>query len=146
MQDFYEKLVKDKLKKYMYAKEFIDTAADQVEELEAKKDSKMISNYGISPTFGGGSTQEDKIINFNAKIEMLSKNRANNKKIVEDVEYGLKGLSDQEIDITLTIYGKKQSWDKIDELKTKYHFSKTRLYDIARGGLEHISFRLYGDA
>lgn len=146
MQDFYEKMVKDKLKRYTYAKDFISNAENQVEELETKKASKLISTYGTAPLFGGGSSQEDKIININAKIEMLNKNINNNKKIVRDIEYGLEGLSDEIIDITLSIYGQKQSWDKIDKLKSKYHYSKTRLYDIAKTGLEHISFRLYGDA
>lgn len=146
MQEFYEKLVKENLRKYIYAKDFIKNASLQVEELENKKASKLTSTYGTAPLFGGGSSQEDKIININAKIEMLNKNIYKNKEIVKDIEYGLEGLSNKEIDITLAIYGKKQSWDKIDELKSKYHYSKTRLYDIARNGLEHISLRLYGDA
>lgn len=146
MQDFYEKMVKDKLKRYTYAKDFISNAENQVEELETKKASKLISTYGTAPLFGGGSSQEDKIININAKIEMLNKNINNNKKIVRDIEYGLKGLSDEEIDITLTIYGQRQGWNKIDKLKRDYHYSKTRLYEIARASLEHISYRLYGDA
>lgn len=146
MQDFYEKMVKDKLKRYTYAKDFISNAENQVEELETKKASKLISTYGTAPLFGGESSQEDKIININAKIEMLNKNINNNKKIVRDIEYGLKGLSDEEIDITLTIYGQRQGWNKIDKLKRDYHYSKTRLYEIARASLEHISYRLYGDA
>lgn len=146
MQEFYEKLVKDNLKKYVYAKDFIRNASLQVEELENKKASKLTATYGTAPLFSGGSSQEDKIININAKIEMLNKNINNNKKIVRDVEYGLKGLSDEEIDITLTIYGQRQGWNKIDNLKREYHYSKTRLYEIAKSGLEHISYRLYGEA
>lgn len=146
MQDFYEKLVKENLKKYVYAKDFITNAKQQVEELENKKASKLTSTYGTAPLFGGGSSQEDKIININAKIEMLNKNINSNKKIVRDVEYGLKGLSDEEINITLTIYGQRQGWNKIDNLKREYHYSKTSLYEIARASLEHISYRLYGDA
>lgn len=146
MQELYERLVKDKLKKYVYAKDFIKNAVNQVEELETKKQSKLTSTYGTAPLFGGGSSQEDKLININAKIEMLSKNINNNKKIVRDVEYGMEGLSDECRDITLTIYGQKQGWNKIDKLKEEYHYSKTRLYEIAKDGMEHISFRLYGDA
>lgn len=146
MQDFYMNLVKEKLRKYVYAKDFIEHAINQVEELKSKKESKMIASYGLKPCFGGGSSQEDKIINVNAKIEMLEKNILKNKDIVDSVDYGLKGLSEEEIDITLSIYGKKQSWDKVDELKSRYNYSKSRLYGIARIGLEHISFRLYGEA
>lgn len=146
MQDFYEKMIKEKLKRYTYAKDFILKAEGDVEELQTRKDSKLISTYGLAPTFGGGSSQEDKLININAKIEMLTKNINNNKRIVKDVEYGLAGLTDECREITLAIYGQKQSWDKIERLKTEYHYSKTRLYEIAKNGLEHISLRLYGDA
>lgn len=146
MQDLYENIIKDKLKKYVYAKDFIEHATNQVEELKSKKESKMVASYGLAPSFGGGSSQEDKIININAKIEMLEKNIEKNKDIVNSVDYGLKGLSKEDIDITLSIYGKKQSWDKIEELKARYNYSKSRLYGIARIGLEHISFRLYGEA
>ena len=100
----------------------------------------------IRDRFGGGTSQEDKIININAKIEMLSKNLDKNKKIVRDVDFGMAGLSDEEKDITLKIYGKKQKWDKIENLKKEYHYSKSRLYDIARASMEHIALRLYGDA
>ena len=120
MQEFYEKLVKENLRKYVYAKDFIRNASLQIEELENRKASKLTSTYGTAPLYGGGSSQEDKIININAKIEMLNKNIKNNKEIVKDVEYGLEGLSNKEIDITLSIYGQKQRWDKIDELKGKY--------------------------
>ena len=106
----------------------------------------MVASYGLSPSFGGGSSQEDKIININAKIEMLEKNIVKNKDIVRSVDYGLKGLSEEEIDITLSIYGKKQSWDKVKKLKDKYHYEKSQLYNIARAGLEHISRRLFGDS
>lgn len=146
MQDLYENLIKDKLKKYLYAKDFINHAEVEIEELKAKKESKMVASYGVSPMFGGGSSQEDKILNINAKIEMLEKNISNSKDIVKEVEYGLLGLSDSEREITLKIYGEKQSWNKIDILKNEYHFSKSRLYGIARKGLEHIALRLYGDA
>ena len=146
MQDFYMNLVKEKLKKYVYAKDFIEHATNQVEELKSKKESKMVASYGLSPSFGGGSSQEDKIININAKIEMLEKNIVKNKDIVNSVDYGLIGLSEEEIDITLSIYGKKQSWDKVKKLKDKYHYEKSQLYNIARAGIEHISQRLFGDA
>ncbi|WP_308655279.1 hypothetical protein [uncultured Anaerococcus sp.] len=146
MQDFYMNLVKEKLKKYVYAKDFIDHATSQVEELKSKKESKMVASYGLAPSFGGGSSQEDKIINLNAKIEMLEKNIEKNKDIVDSVDYGLKGLSEEEIDITLSIYGKKQSWDKVKKLKDKYHYEKSQLYNIARAGIEHISRRLFGDS
>lgn len=146
MQDFYMNLVKEKLKKYVYAKDFIDHATSQVEELKSKKESKMIASYGLKPCFGGGSSQEDKIININAKIEMLEKNIKTNQEILDEVNFGLEGLSNIERDITISIYGYRQRWGKINELIDRYSYSKSNLYEIANHCLDHMARRLYGDA
>lgn len=146
MQDFYMNLVKEKLKKYVYAKDFIDHATSQVEELKSKKESKMVASYGLAPSFGGGSSQEDKIININAKIEMLEKNIKTNQEILDEVNFGLEGLSNIERDITISIYGYRQRWGKINELIDRYSYSKSNLYEIANHCLDHMARRLYGDA
>lgn len=146
MQDFYMNLVKEKLKKYVYAKDFIDHATSQVEELKSKKESKMVASYGLKPCFGGGSSQEDKIININAKIEMLEKNIKTNQEILDEVNFGLEGLSNIERDITISIYGYRQRWGKINELIDRYSYSKSNLYEIANHCLDHMARRLYGDA
>ncbi len=146
MQEFYMNCVKEMLKKYTYAVDFIKYGTWQIEELKTKKESVETSSYGTSPTAGGGSSQEDKILNINSKMHMLKKNINNNNEIVKDVEYGLIGLSDSEQEITLCIYGYPKKSNKIKYLSSKYHYEKSQLYNIARSGLEHISYRLYGDA
>ena len=40
MQELYERMIKDSLKKYVYARDFIDRARLQVKELESKKESR----------------------------------------------------------------------------------------------------------
>ena len=74
VQDLYEKLIKDSLKKYVYARDFIDRARLQVNELESKKESRQVAKYGLSLPGGAGLANDDKIININAKISMLEKN------------------------------------------------------------------------
>ena len=146
MQDLYEKMIKDLLRKYAYARDFIDRAEWQIEELETKKESRQVAKYGLSTPGGSSEGPDDKIININAKISMLKKNIKSNQAIVADVNFGLEGLSDAEKDITISIYGYRQRWGKIDELIEKYSYSKSNLYEIANASLEHMARRLYGDS
>ena len=146
MQDLYERLIKDSLRKYVYARDFIERARLQIEELETKKESRQIAKYGVSTPGGSSLGNDDKIININARISMLEKNIKSNQEIIDEIRFGFEGLSDAEKDITISIYGYKQRWGKIDELIEKYSYSKCNLYDIANHCLEHMARRLYGDA
>lgn len=146
MQELYERMIKDLLRKYVYAKDFVDRAEWQIEELETKKESRQVAKYGISTPGGSSEAPDDKIININAKIKMLEKNIKSNREIVDEVNFGLEGLSNIERDITISIYGYRQRWGKIDELIEKYSYSKSNLYEIANASLEHMARRLYGDS
>ena len=48
VQELYERMIKDSLKKYVYARDFIDRARLQVKELESKKESRQVAKYGLS--------------------------------------------------------------------------------------------------
>lgn len=146
MQELYERMIKDLLKKYVYARDFIDRAEWQIEELETKKESRQIAKYGLSTSGGSSEGPDDKIININAKISMLKKNIKTNQEIVDEVDFGLEGLSSVEGDITISIYGYRQRWSKLDELKEKYNYSRSSLYEIANASLEHMARRIFGDA
>lgn len=146
VQELYEKMIKDLLRKYVYARDFLDRAEWQIEELETKKENRQVAKYGISTLGGSIEGPDDKIININAKIKMLEKNIKSNQEIVDEVKFGLEGLSNLERDITISIYGYRQRWGKIDELIDKYSYSKSNLYEIANTGLEHMARRLYGDS
>lgn len=146
MQELYERMIKDLLKKYVYARDFLDRAEWQIEELETKKENRQVAKYGISAHGGSSEGPDDKIININAKIKMLEKNIKSNQEIVDEVNFGLEGLSSVERDITISIYGYKQRRGKIDELIEKYSYSKSNLYEIANTSLEHMARRLYGDS
>lgn len=138
MQELYERMIKDLLRKYVYAKDFVDRAEWQIEELETKKESRQVAKYGISTPGGSSEAPDDKIININAKIKMLEKNIKSNREIVDEVNFGLEGLSNIERDITISIYGYRQRWGKIDELIEKYSYSKSNLYEIANASLETV--------
>ena len=146
MQELYERMIKDLLRKYVYARDFIDRAEWQIEELETKKENGKVVKYGFYVPGGSSEWLDDKIININAKISMLEKNMKSNQEIVDEVDFGLEGLSSVESDITISIYGYRQRWGKIDELIEKYSYSKSNLYEIANAGLEHMARRIYGDS
>ncbi len=146
MQELYERMIKDLLRKYVYARDFVDRAKWQIEELETKKENRQVAKYGMSTPGGSSEGLDEKIININAKISMLKKNIKSNQEIVDEVDFGLEGLSSIERDITISIYGYRQRWSKIDELKEKYNYSRSSLYEIANASLEHMARRIFGDA
>lgn len=144
MKESYMESIKDLLKRYSYAKDFVEDFDMQIKELESLKDSKVIAKYGISAGGNGGSA-EDRIININSEIDTLKENYKFNLSIVHRVEYGIEGLNDKEIDVVLNIYGTDKEKKKMNHLTRKYHYSSSQIYNIAKYSLKHISLRLYGD-
>ena len=146
MRNFYEIAVKDKLLKYTYAKEFLAKIDDDIRCLKNKEKNKnMIGKYGISSGAGGSLSQEEIILNINAEIDLLEKNRQANIDLIERMDKAMEGMSELEKDITLEIYGKKKRDGRIETLKSKYHYSQSQIYRIANDGVRHISLMLYGN-
>lgn len=146
MRNFYEIVVKDKLLKYTYAKEFLARIDEDIRCLKNKEKNKnMISKYGISSGGGGSLSQEEIILNINAEIDLLEKNRQSNIDLIERMDRAMVGMSELEKDITLEIYGKKKRDGRIEALKKKYHYSQSQIYRIANDGIKHISLMMYGN-
>lgn len=146
MRNFYEIVVKDKLLKYTYAKEFLARIDEDIRCLKNKEKNKnMISKYGISSGGGGSLSQEEIILNINAEIDLLEKNRQSNIDLIERMDRAMEGMSELEKDITLEIYGKKKRDGRIEALKKKYHYSQSQIYRIANDGIKHISLMMYGN-
>lgn len=147
MQEFYERLIKEELFKYQILKESLPNINNQIEELESKKISKVVATYGTQPMGGGGSSQEDKLLNINAKIDLLRRNREYAIKHIAKVDNALKKLNNMEKDIVLNIHGRRGKRDGVLALLIdRYHYEKSHIYRIADDCLERISFFLYGDA
>lgn len=146
LRNFYEIVIKDQLLKYTYAKEFLARIDEDIRCLKNKEKNKnMISKYGISSGGGGSLSQEEIILNINAEIDLLEKNRQSNIDLIERMDKSMVGMSELEKDITLEIYGKKKRDGKIEALKKKYHYSQSQIYRIANDGIKHISLMMYGN-
>ena len=146
MRNFYEIVIKDQLLKYTYAKEFLARIDEDIRCLKNKEKNKnMISKYGISSGGGGSLSQEEIILNINAEIDLLEKNRQSNIDLIERMDRAMEGMSELEKDITLEIYGKKKRNGRVEALKKKYHYSQSQIYRIANDGIKHIALRMYGN-
>ena len=144
MKDLYVVLVKDKLRRYVYANKYIESANKHIEELESKKEGQIIGQYGEkSPQ--GGIKDNDKLLNLLAEIDLYKTNIKENEKIIKEVDKCKMGLSEMEWEIIFEIYGKPYKYDKLDYLKNKYHYSTSKIYKIANRTLEHFSLVLFGD-
>ena len=146
MRNFYEIAVKDQLLKYTYAKEFLAKIDEDIRCLKNKEKNKnMTSKYGISNGIGGSVSQEEIILNINAEIDVLERNRKLNLELIKRIDDAMIGMSEIEKDITLEIYGKKKRDGRVETLKKKYHYSQSQIYRIANGGIKHISLMMYGN-
>lgn len=146
MRHFYELAVKDKLEKYVYAKESLKDLEENIKNLKSiEKNKNLISKYGIHVGGGERISQEELILNINAEIEDLENNYAMNIHLISTIEKALVGMSEREKEITLEIYGHPNKPGKILPLIHKYHYEKSQIYRIAQEGLRHISLKLYGN-
>lgn len=144
MRELYENIVKDRLRMYEKAKVFLEGVDYKIQELESKKDPKLIGKYGIDNS-GKGISLEDLILNINAEIELLKWNKFNNETLVNSIENSISDMTDEQREITMEIYGRKKRDGRVYELMDKYNYEKSQIYRIANEGLKHISLRLYGN-
>lgn len=133
------------LKDYNHAKIFIQNVPLQIESLENKKNKNMIAKYGESEK-GEGKSLEDTILDINAKIDLLRKNYKDALVLIDATQIAMGCLSDEEIEITLGIYGNIDKKSKLNDLMKKYHYEKSQVYRIANHGLRYISLNMYGDS
>ena len=77
-------MISDKLKRYFYARDFIVRAERRIDELSSLKEGKTIVSYGNKPPYGGTS-DNDKLLNVLAEIDLLQTNIKENRKIIEEV-------------------------------------------------------------
>lgn len=144
MRDLYKNLVRDYLQRYEKAKKFLESVDEKIEELENCKSPKVITKYGFS-VGGSNVSMEDLILNINAEIDVLERNKILNQKIVNDIKLSTEDMKAEEREITFGIYGSNKRDGKVYDLMDKYGYEKSHMYRIANEGLKHISLRLYGD-
>ena len=144
MKDLYVMLVKDKLRRYVYAKKYIENASKRVEDLESRKEGQIIGQYG-EKTPQGGVKDNNKLLNVLAEIDLYKTNIKENEKIIKQVDMCKEGISEMEWEIIFEIYGKPYKYDKLDYLQNKYHYSTSKIYNLANKTLEHFSLVLFGD-
>lgn len=148
MQEFYKIAAKKKLREYVATKDNLNRLKDKIEELENSLIANGVATYGLDFK-GGSSNADDKIINIKAEIDICRENYRDNKRLVEEVQYGLQEMSEEEKDILLQIYGSNGRYSKdkiIRNLSRIYHYEKSTLYSKANYSLKEFSYRIFGNA
>ncbi|MDU5085606.1 MAG: hypothetical protein E6235_01000 [Anaerococcus vaginalis] len=140
MQEFYSNLVKDKLKRYIYAQGFIIKANERINELINNKTLAFDNNNPHNELIGDIDSSS-----IDDEIDMLRTNIKENKSIIEEIDCAFNNISEAYKDITLVIYGMPYKSNKIQALNDRYHYSKAHLYNIANDTLVHLSLSLFGN-
>lgn len=148
MQDFYRRLIKDELYRYVVVKDSIGDLKLQLKELKDKRLSYGVAQYGVTSGVSSETNKEEmKIINLNCKISNLEKNISNSEELIEKMEKALGHLEPMEKEVLISLHGYRGRRDgRLEALIEKYHYEKSNLYKIANRCLEETSIRLYGDA
>ena len=140
MQEFYSNLVKDKLKRYIYAQGFIIRANERINELINNKTLALDNNNPSNELIGDNDPSS-----IGDEIDMLRTNIKENESIIEEIDCAFNNIGEAYKDITLVIYGMPYKNNKIQTLKDRYHYSKANLYNIANDTLKHLSLSLFGN-
>ena len=113
----------------------------KIENLKETKYSTGSIWSGCEPVKGGGSKQEDKLIEINIKIELLEQNYKNNINLIKEIDKGLSQLEEIELKIVDALWIRKTG---INRLCDELNYSKSTIYRKSDEALRTLAICIYG--
>lgn len=138
----WKKCAIDDLRKYRQLQLGAVNLSSEIRELQADITSAK-SAGGSSPVRGGGSKQEDRIINNIVKREKLKANLKIVRHQLEIIERGLRGVTDNECTILTAFYIDPPS-KPVELLKDKLHLEQSQIYRLKDIALYKFTVSMYG--
>jgi hypothetical protein len=109
-------------------------------------DEQFVSLKGIStgePVMGGFSRQEEKMLDNIAERELLSFSLKIVEELVKLTEKGFETLDRKECAVLEGFYMYREE-NHVEKLCERFHFEKTRLYEIKDNALRKFTMSMYG--
>lgn len=138
----WKKCAMDDLRKYRQLQLGAINLSSEIRELQADITGAKTTGSS-SPIKGGGSKQEDRIINNIVKRERLKANLKIVRHQLEIIERGLRGVSDTERIILTAFYIDPPS-RPVELLKDKLNFEQSRIYQLKDIALYKFTVSMYG--
>lgn len=130
------------LKTYPQRKAAVENIKEKIKVL----DEQFKSLKGISagePVMGGASKQEDRWLDNISERERLSFSLKIAVALVELTEKGLEALGERERQILEGFYMQRAE-NNIEKLCERFHFEKSRLYELKDNALKKFTIAMYG--
>ena len=134
-------ILKKELREYFFKKNNLDELKNKIEDLKDTKYSAGAVWSNWEPVKGGGTKQEDKLIEINIKLELMEKNYENNRNLIKDIDKGLKQLDETELKIVTSLWIQKTG---INKLCNDLNYSKSTIYRKSDEALRTLAICIYG--
>ena len=134
-------MIKEDLKEYGLKKKNLGYLKDEIERLNALKYDTPNIWTGSDPVKGGGSKQEDRLLDINCRLHKLQQNHDENMKMFENMERGLNQLTELENKIVNKLWIERKSVEKVAR---ELHMSKATIYRRSDEALKTLAICIYG--
>ena len=139
----WEREVEDRLRKYSYRLDAIDNLKEKLNYINSTLTSVKPISIDKDPIKGGGSKQEDILINRIMEKNLLEKNLKYCIKETQEIEKALKILTDTELKVVQSLYMSKIKIS-INHICSELGYSKSNIYNISHAATKKLALYLYG--
>lgn len=136
-------MLKKDLRDYYYKKLGLPDLNKKIENLKENKYSPGGIWSGTDPVKGGGTKQEDKLLEINAKLCVYEKNYKENIEFIDSVEKALESLNELESKIIYEMWI-SDTRNGLKRLCKELNYSKSSIYNISDNVLYKMAVLLYG--
>ena len=138
-----QKLI-DRLEGYNYLCSRILDKQETIMEIRSRLESSSTSSVDAIPNFGGGNKYEDKLANAFDRLTTLEWELCEALADKRTVDIAMQNLDAMEKDIIDLFYINRPRYSShLSKLQAKYHYEKTRIYEIKDEALDKLEQIMY---
>lgn len=135
--------IKDDLADYGFYLTHGKKQRENIKRIEMQMTSVKGMHYSPVPASGGGSRQEDRLVDLIMRKDKLKRDLEEGEQLEEEFESYFKSMDPMEVDIikTLWVYHER---DGVRVLSDRYNYSVSNIYHISDRSLSTIARMRYG--
>ncbi|WP_019108115.1 DUF1492 domain-containing protein [Peptoniphilus senegalensis] len=139
----WEKEVISRLKNYNYRKEAITNLKSRIRYIESNLTSVKTVSIDKDPIKGGGSKQEDILINNIVEKDLLLRNLKYCQREVEELDKAFEILTNTEYQVIQKLYLVNYRIN-LKDICNEMGYSKSNIYNISHVATKKLALYLYG--
>lgn len=139
----YKQAAIDDLRNHAKRKEALRNIKDKIAALQAQYEASKTNTYGAAPVNGGASQTEDRWVNNIMERERLKVAYAATKRLVDIVERGLEGLTDEEREVLLEVANLRGRYDA-EAVAARHNMSRRTFFRVKDEALYKLTITMYG--